>query len=171
MEPEPDPSRSSAKRIIDELKRQQRERANLTSTPAQPKQDPIPEPKKELEHETKANPIEPPLGAIPVDPVYLAQTLFRGQRYEEALTEFRKIDLKGKKQEERAPIIYLTAECLQRLGKTDEAIAMLRDVANSKGDEHMAEYAQWQIENLRWQRATQNSLQAIRSRLEELEKR
>ncbi len=84
---------------------------------------------------------------------------------------FRSVDLKGKKPEERAPIIYLTAECLQHLGKTDDAIALLREVANSKGDERVASYAQWQIENMRWHRDTQARLQEIRRRLQDMEKR
>jgi tetratricopeptide (TPR) repeat protein len=115
-----------------------------------------------------ASSITPALG--PVDVVHLGQTLFRAERYEEALAAFRKVDLLGKKPEERAPIIYFTAACLHHLGKTEEGIALLREVANSRGDERVAGYAQWQIENLRWHRETQAKLQEIRRRLQTMEK-
>ncbi|HZZ78304.1 MAG TPA: hypothetical protein VFE62_07285 [Gemmataceae bacterium] len=175
-EPENDPIlrrvREAAARF-----REQRERTPIPTIapgPLQPKpEQPIPEPKKMLEEDPlplKSIKVEP-LGTTPVDPVQLAHTLFRTGRYEEALTVFRKIDLLGKKQEERAPIIYLTAECLNRVGKTEDAIAMLREVANSKGDVQMAECAQWQIDNLRWQRDMQGRLRDIRQRLQALEKR
>jgi tetratricopeptide (TPR) repeat protein len=143
--------------------------------PTQPKPNPLPpEPKT-----VTADPPQPVPPAVsssstaagPVDIVHFAQTLFRAERYEEALAVFRTVDLKGRKPEERAPIIYLTAECLRHLGKPDEGIALLREVANSRGDEHLAAYAQWQIENVRWQRETQARLQEIRQRILAMEKR
>jgi TolA-binding protein len=144
--------------------------------PVQPPQvkpeHPSTEPKKKPGEESPASPdanAAPGTGAV--DVVHLAQTLLRAERYEEALKVFRSVDLKGKKPEERAPVIYLTAECLHHLGKTDDAIALLREVANSKGDERVAGYAQWQIENMRWHRDTQARLLEIRRRLQEMEKR
>ncbi len=47
------------------------------------------------------------------------------------------------------------AICLLHLGKAEEATALFRDVANSRGDEKLAGYAQWQLELLRWQRDVQ----------------
>ena len=41
---------------------------------------------------------------------------------EDALAAFRQVDLKGKRTEERVPIIYLTAICLHQIGKTDDGI-------------------------------------------------
>jgi len=159
-------------KIKELVARLQRERMELKATPTaapniQPKNEtPRPEPKKTPDPESiPTKPAAPTSSNGPVDVVQLAQTLFRAERYEEALGVFRSVDLKGKKPEERAPIVYLTADCLHRLGKTDEAVAMLREVANSRGDEHMAEYAQWQIENLRWHREVQNKLADIRRRL------
>jgi tetratricopeptide (TPR) repeat protein len=107
----------------------------------------------------------------PVDVLHLAQTLYRAERYDEALAAFRSVDLKGKRAEERAPIVYLTAKCLHHLGKTDDAVALLREVANSKGDERLAGYAQWQLENLRWHREIQARLEEIRQRRLATEKR
>jgi tetratricopeptide (TPR) repeat protein len=119
-------------------------------------------------------PVEPlAKDALPgaVDLLHLAQTLFRVERYEEALDVFRKLDLKGKRPEERAPIVFMTAKCLFYLGKTDDAITMLRKAANAPGDERIAEYSQWQIEVLRWYRDSESRLQDIRQRRLATEKR
>src|SRR5205085_1433672 len=74
----------------------------------------------------------------PVDALAQAHLLFRAHQYEEALTSFRQVDLKGKKAETRAPVQYLMAICLLHLGKGDEAVALLREAANSRGDEKLA---------------------------------
>jgi len=106
-----------------------------------------------------------------VDPVALGQMLMRSGKYEQSLEAFRKVDLQGKKSLERMPIVYLTASCLLRLDKVDEAVPMLRDVANSRGDENMATYAQWQLDLLRWKRDINDRLQDIRIRRAALEKK
>lgn len=107
-----------------------------------------------------------PDAAIPggVDPLSLGNALFRVEKFEPALASFRLIDLKAKKPEERAPIQFLMASCLLRLGKNDEAVEILREVANSRSDERMSGYAQWQLEMHRWQRDINDRLQDIRRR-------
>ena len=104
------------------------------------------------------------------DPLLLAQALFRSERYAEALTAFRLVDLKGKKAEERVPIQFLIASCLLHSGKNEEAAALLRETANSRGDERFAGYAQWQLEVMRWQREVDDRLQNIRQRRQTTEK-
>jgi hypothetical protein len=117
-------------------------------------------------------PTTPPPAGLPkaVDPVAVAHALFRAGSNEAALQAFRLINLKGMRAEERAPIQYLMASCLRKLGKLDDALALYREVANSKGDEPVAACAQWQIANLRWQRETLEKLVEIRSRRIALEK-
>ncbi len=100
-----------------------------------------------------------------------ANAFFRLRQYEDALAAYRLINLKGQKAEVRAPVQYLMAMCFLHLGKYDEALPLLREVANSRGDNKLAEYAQWQLEMIRWQRDVQNRLQDIRQRREALEKR
>jgi hypothetical protein len=107
----------------------------------------------------------------PLDSLAQAHTLFRARQYAEALASFRLVDLKGKKAEARAPVQYLTAICLLHLGKADEALPLLRDVANSRGDEKLAAYAQWQLEMFRWQREVHDRLHEIRERRLAVEKR
>jgi hypothetical protein len=106
-----------------------------------------------------------------IDVLAQAHTLFRVHHYEEALACFRLVDLKGKKAEARAPIQYLMAVCLLHLGKDEQALPLLRDVANSRGDEKLAGYAQWQLEMLRWQRDIQDRLGEQRGRRLALEKK
>ena len=107
----------------------------------------------------------------PVDVLAQAHTLFRTRRYDEALASFRLVDLKGKKAEARAPVQYLMAICLLHLGKDEEALPLLRDVANSRGDEKLAGYAQWQLEMVRWQRDMHNRLEEQHQRRLTLEKK
>jgi tetratricopeptide (TPR) repeat protein len=115
---------------------------------------------------------DPPVGAKektpsapePVDSLSQAHSLFRSGRYEEALASFRLVDLKGRKAEARAPIQYLMAICHLHLGKPAEALPLFREVANSRGDEKLAAYAQWQLEMHRWERDVRDSIQALRQR-------
>ncbi len=108
--------------------------------------------------------------SAPVDALAQAQTLVRSKQYEEALSAFQQVDIKGKKANERAPIQYLKACCLLHLGKTADASELLQEVANNRGDEKLAGYAQWQLETLRWQRDVAQRLQDIRQRYQALEK-
>ena len=93
----------------------------------------------------------------------------RSKQYEEALTTFQQVDLKGKKANERAPVQYLKACCLMHLGKSKDAAELLQEVANNRGDEKLAGYAQAQLEMLRWQRDVAQRLQDIRDRYQALE--
>jgi hypothetical protein len=102
--------------------------------------------------------------AGPVDVMAQAHMLMRSKQYEDALATFQQVDLKGKKANERAPVQYLKACCLMHLGKSKEAAELLQEVANYRGDEKVAGYAQSQLEMLRWQRDVAQRLQDIRQR-------
>lgn len=128
------------------------------------------EPKKSDDAATQVQDKTPHL-LQPVDSLALAQSLMKAGKYPESLEAFKKIDLQGKKSNERMPIIYLTAGCLLRMDKIDDAVPLLRDVANSRGDETMAAYAQWQLELVRWKRDINDRLQEIRNRRAALEKK
>jgi hypothetical protein len=178
----PEPSLETEQKQLEQqiqkaLENLRKKRANSISyTLAQPdiakkKSEPeAPEPKKTSKAETP-----PPSGtaeksATAVDVLAQAQILVRSQQYEDALAAFRQVDLKGKKANERAPIQYLKACCLLHLDKTAEAAELLQEVANYRGDEKLAGYAQWQLETLRWQRDVAQRLQDIRQRYQALEK-
>jgi tetratricopeptide (TPR) repeat protein len=105
-----------------------------------------------------------------VDPLALGHALFRAGNFDGALRAFRMIDLKGTKADQRAPIQYLIASCLHHLGKTEEAGALYREVANTLGDDPVATCAQWQLAALRWHKQTQERLAEIRLHRAALEK-
>jgi hypothetical protein len=113
----------------------------------------------------------PPELIRPLDPLALAQALFRANKYEASLKAYRLIDQRGMRAEERLPIQYMIATCLKRLGKTEEATTLYREIANSRGDESVAGCAQGQLSTLRWQQEMQAQLTSIRQRRAALEKR
>lgn len=105
-----------------------------------------------------------------LDPLALATNLFLAGNYHGALQAYRLLPQEGLKAEERVPLQFMIANCLRKLGKGDEAAALYREIANSRGDEHLAECAQWQLGLTRWRRDTAGQLERIRQRRLELEK-
>jgi Flp pilus assembly protein TadD len=114
-------------------------------------------------------PLEEEPTTPPLDPLALGRTLFRAHDYASAMKAFRQVNQTGMKPEERRPIEYLIATCLKRLGKVDEAAAIYREVASSKGDEILAECAQWQLNTLRWEREFEQQFRQPQQRLRDLE--
>jgi TolA-binding protein len=108
-------------------------------------------------------------GTSVIDPVALAQNLFQAGEYAAALEAYRRVPLEGKRAEERMPVRYMIATCLRKLGKTEEAAAVYREVAGSKGDEFTAECARWQLNNLTWKRDIETQLAQLRQRRKALE--
>lgn len=109
--------------------------------------------------------VNPPSGTgMPVDPLALANALFGAGDFERALKTYRQINLTGMKPEERVPIQYLIATCLRRQGNTDEAVRIYREVAGSKGDEMVAEAAQWQLQSMRWRQEVEGQIKELRQR-------
>jgi tetratricopeptide (TPR) repeat protein len=120
-------------------------------------------------------PSEPPLmlptdggpskgGAI--DPVAVAHNYFRAGDYEAALDAYRKVPTRGALAEERAPVLYMIATCLRKLGKRDEAAKMYREVAAIKEDAFVADCARWQLENLAWRKDIDAQLRERRKGLQ-----
>jgi tetratricopeptide (TPR) repeat protein len=105
-----------------------------------------------------------------LDALSLGNMLFQMGDFDGALRAFRQVDTSKMRVEESAPIIYLTACCLRRIGKLDEAAAKFREVAGMKGDEFLAECAQWQLANLRMRKDLEAKLQELRQRRQALEK-
>jgi tetratricopeptide (TPR) repeat protein len=102
--------------------------------------------------------------SAPPDPMGLAQTLFRTGKTDLALKAFRMLKLNGMEPQERLPLQFLIAACLRKLGKTEDAAALFREVANARGDEQIAACAQWELNFLRWKSDFQAQLQQIRDR-------
>lgn len=159
-------------KALDDLRRRRQNPAPTTSLGAETiknKIEAVPEDPKKVDNPAPA--LEGKTDQRPgaVDVLAQAHALMRSKQYEEALATFQQVDLKGKKINERAPILYLTACCLLYLGKTKEAADLLQETANYRGDEKLANYAQWQLEMMRWQRDAAQRLQDIRQRRQALE--
>ncbi len=106
---------------------------------------------------------EGPKGGM-IDPVAVAQNYFRAGDYEAALEAYRKVPSRGALAEERAPVLYMIATCLRKLGKRDEAAKVYREVAAIKDDPFVADCARWQLETLAWRKDIDAQLAQLRQR-------
>ena len=100
----------------------------------------------------------------------MANVLFKVGNFEFALKAYRTVSFVGMRPDERAPIQYLMATCLRKLGKVDEAAAIYREVANMRGDEQVAACAQWQLVHLRWRSEFEAQLKELRDRCQVLKR-
>jgi len=116
-------------------------------------------------------PVLPPPGAEvgkPGDPFTLAQALFRAGEYSAALQSYRRIEQEGLALQEKAVVQYMTASCLRKLGKLEDAAALYREVANARDDEVLTDCALWQLNSINWRRDLQKQLEEVRQRREAL---
>lgn len=118
------------------------------------------------------------LGAIsatltdePVDPLGLAQSLFRAGDYTAALNAYRKLDKEEQKPEDRITIQYMMACCLRKLGRLNEASVLYREAANSPGNDFLMENAQWYLRTLKERRELEAQLDEVRQRRQALKSR
>ena len=111
---------------------------------------------------------EPFAGSV-VDALALAPVLFQTGDYEGALTAYRLVNPEAVKPADRVTVTYMTAACLRKLGKTDEAATLFREVANAKGEDVLAECAQWQLSAMRWKHDVETTLTELRQRRKALE--
>src|SRR5262249_7109055 len=98
----------------------------------------------------------------PLDPMALGRALFRIGDYESALTKFRRIDLNTLNRLDRVAVQYLTATCMRKLGRTDEAAALYREIVNAKVDPMLVDCAQWQLSELSWRKDLEAQLARLR---------
>jgi hypothetical protein len=107
----------------------------------------------------------------PVDPLVLAQSLFRAGDYTAALNAYRKLDKEDQKPEDRITIQYMMACCLRKLGKMDEASLLYREVANASGNEFVVENAQWYLRSMKERRELEAQLEELRQRRQAIRSR
>ena len=105
----------------------------------------------------------------PVEPMALAQALYRTGDYEGALATYRLINPATVDRMNRVGLQYMIATCLRKLARTDEAAAAYREVVNSRDDPFLADCAQWQLSALRWRRDLETRLQEIRRKNEAMD--
>jgi len=77
---------------------------------------------------------------------------------------YRRVPTRGSLAEERAPVQYMIATCLRKLGKRDEAAKVYREVVGIKDDPFIADCARWQLQTLTWRKDVDTQLAALRQR-------
>jgi hypothetical protein len=100
----------------------------------------------------------------PVDPIALAQALYRTGDYEGALATYRLINPNTVDRPNRIGIQYMIATCLRKVGKKEEAATLYREVANSHDDNFLADCAKWQLSALEWRRDIEGRLETLRNK-------
>src|SRR6185295_5768511 len=106
------------------------------------------------------NPSMPRPGTVvaKADPFLLAQSLFTAGQYEAALAAYRRIDPESLTQEERVLVQFLSACCLRKIGKLDDAAMLYREVADVREDDFLTECALWHLSALGWRREIEKQL-------------
>jgi tetratricopeptide (TPR) repeat protein len=107
--------------------------------------------------------LPPPGGRQPGDPYLLAQAQFRAGQYQEALDLYHSLQPESLSMEERLLVQYLSACCLRKMGKLDDAITLYREVADAREDVFLAECSLWHLSNITWRRDVEKQLAGIRA--------
>ncbi len=123
-------------------------------TPPEPKHtpDPIKPPPTHVE------PRPPGLAPSPSEPLLLASYHFRASQIDACLGTIARLDPANLTGGDRIWVSYLKACCLRRQGKLQEAIALYREVAESRIDPFLTESAIWHLGSLRWRQEMQAAI-------------
>lgn len=100
----------------------------------------------------------------PGDPLLVARSLFRAGDYGATLETYRQIDQNGLTPDERVLVQYMSACCLRKLGRLDEAAVLYREVANAHEDEVLTDCALWHLSAINWRRDMEKELEDLRQR-------
>jgi tetratricopeptide (TPR) repeat protein len=98
------------------------------------------------------------------DPVLAARALFRAGDHAAALETYRQIDLDSLTRDERTLVQYMSACCLRKLGRLDEAASIYREVASAREDEVLTDCALWHLSAINWRRDMEKQLETLRER-------
>lgn len=139
----------------------------VASSPAAPSGH-SPQPMPSAPSVTPPEPAAKVVTEAQVDPLSLAQSLFRACDYAGALNVYRKLEQEEQKPEERAGLQYMMACCLRKLGKRDEASMLYREVANSSAAEILLENAQWYLRTMKDRSQLEAELEELRQRRQTL---
>jgi tetratricopeptide (TPR) repeat protein len=142
--------------------------SNILATRAAKRPDGMEQPAEDKT--TAAKPADFATGK-PVDPLALAQALFRVSDFDAAIQAFGLIEPSSLKADDRVAVKYLTATCLRKLGRVPEALPLYREVANSKTDEFYADCARWQLRAIDWRHQFQTRFEQLCERRRTLQER
>lgn len=149
-------------KMVDQLG-QQRMAPPIPATPRPetlPAPKPVPAPKDGKTAERKADPLE---GATLLDPLRAAQNLYKAGDVEAAYRALTMTRPETLSREDRIFAQYLTACCLRRTGKPNEAMVLYRELATANEDEFITECALWQLATIRSSQDLQGQLEQLRA--------
>jgi hypothetical protein len=106
----------------------------------------------------------PAADTVTGDPILAARALFRAGDFAGALETYRQIDPDGLTRDERTLVQYMSACCLRKLGRLDEAATVYREVASAREDEVLTDCALWHLSAINWRRDMEKQLEALRDR-------
>ena len=109
------------------------------------------------------------LSETAVDPLSLAQALFRTGDYEGSLAIYLSLLHKEPLPLEKVMYQYMIASCYRKLGKYDQAYSLYLEVINSKRDEVLSECSVWQLDTMKWRKDLENRLGQIKQRRQAME--
>jgi hypothetical protein len=143
--------------MLDLIKKLSEKRPDIPPPPkAKDPKDPGVTPKPKIEI--------PTTGSTP-DQIRLAQNLYRINDTAGAYQIFSKLDPSIMSRDDRPFVQYMTACCLRKLGKLQDAAKLYREVSDAKEDEFLAECSIWQVEQIRTLQELEAQLAQLRSRL------
>ena len=100
-----------------------------------------------------------------VDWLGLACSSFQSGNFEEALKAYRQA-ARTARGGERVIVQYMTATCLRKLGKSEEAAALYREVAGARSEVFLADCARWQLSAMAWRQDIARQRDELRKRRE-----
>jgi hypothetical protein len=99
-----------------------------------------------------------------IDPLRMAQNLYRAGEHESALRAFYQIDLNRLAREDRAFVLYMSACYLRNQGKPAEAAVRFREIADLKDDSFLTESSISQLELMNKTKELEALSEQLRSR-------
>lgn len=157
--------RKALRKKLDEILKRFDDKAKSPAPPTPPKTLPKETITPPTPTENKQPTKEPSVSAT-TDALLLAQNQYKAGEFDAALRSFKLMDLNIYAREDKAFIQYMTACCLRRTNKLNEAAVLFREIADAKDDEFITECALWQISSIRWREDLDKQLTQMRQRRE-----
>ncbi len=105
-----------------------------------------------------------------VDPVRLADLLFRSGDFQAAYTQYKQVADQPENSQQRQWVTFQLASCLRRMGKLPEAAAKYRELLAADTAPYLTEAARWHLSVINWRLEAEGQLRALQSRRLEMEK-
>jgi len=105
-----------------------------------------------------------------VDPVRLADLLFRSADYAAAYEQYQQVAEGVRDERLKQWVDFQIAACLRHMGKLSEAAAKYRELIASSPEGDLAKAARWHLQVISWRQETEARLKALKARRLQLER-